>query len=149
MLPTCLQPNLWLRDMRLSLELASWVISFPTDFLRMCGGFGCTQWATSQYFDENSLDVADELSCSAAILHGSVRTLSGIGGIREAKSYVEQTNPHSIVKRLLGEVELVLIWERVHFDGVPSAVIMEEELRIWAERWHDFLNAGTGLPLSQ
>lgn len=68
--------------------------------------------------------------------------MSATPEIIRAKSHLERVVSDPRIKGMLGEVELCMIWEKVHSQGGDSSKTMEDELRSWTDKWDHHLCQG-------
>lgn len=71
-----------------------------------------------------------------------------VSGIAQAKAYVEENFHDPRIQRLIGEVELCMIWERLQSAPSGSTERVDHELIVWVDSWSEYINKGIpGLPL--
>ncbi|OAL46512.1 hypothetical protein IQ07DRAFT_634756 [Pyrenochaeta sp. DS3sAY3a] len=82
-----------------------------------------------------------------AILHSCARTMWAVSGIAQAKAYVEENFQDTRIQRLIGEVELCMLWERLQSVPSGSTEQVDHELSVWVDSWSELINKDEGRQL--
>ncbi|KAF2018792.1 hypothetical protein BU24DRAFT_418347 [Aaosphaeria arxii CBS 175.79] len=78
------------------------------------------------------------------MLYGCAKTMVTTPEIVKAKSYLDRTATESCIKGMLGEVELCMIWGKVHSQGGKVSKKLEDMFRSWSDDWDHLLCKAEG-----